>query len=133
MTDAPGGGRTTGLRLTAAAFVVAGVLHFIKPQAYERIIPPGLPGPRTLVYISGLAEIAGGVGLLIPRLRRPAGWGLVALLVCVFPANVYMALRPGRFAESGVPAWVWWGRLPLQGVLMVWVGRVAGLRGFRGR
>lgn len=107
----------------AVLFVAAGVMHFARPQAYERIVPPGFPSPATLVAVSGVAEIAGGVGLLIPRLRRPAGWGLIALLVAVFPANIYMAVRPDRFADLGVPTWLLWLRLPLQGGLIAWVAR----------
>ena len=105
--------------------MVAGVLHFLWPAMYERIIPPSLPWPAALVYVSGLAEIAGGVGLLIPRLRRAAGWGLVVLLIAVFPANIYMAVHPDRFADLHLPAWALWLRLPLQGLLIAWVRRVA--------
>ena len=117
--------KTAGRCVVAAAFVAAGVLHFVKPDAYARIVPPGFPSPRTLVAVSGAAEVAGGLGLLVPRLRRPAGWGLVALLVAVFPANVYMAVRADRFADLGVPTWALWARLPLQGVLAWWVERVS--------
>ena len=117
--------RNLALGVTAAIFVAAGVLHFVKPHTYERIVPPAFPSPSTLVLVSGVAEIAGGVGLLVPRLRRPAGWGLIALLAAVFPANVYMALAPGRFSDVGVPAWAWWARLPLQPALMTWIWAIA--------
>lgn len=105
--------------LAAAAFVATGVLHFLRPAMYEAIVPEALPAHRELVLISGAAEIAGGVGLLHPATRRPAGWGLIALLVAVFPANVNMAVNAERFSMA--PAWVWWARLPLQAVLIVWV------------
>ncbi|MDB5325285.1 MAG: hypothetical protein JWM57_854 [Phycisphaerales bacterium] len=105
--------------------MVAGVLHFARPAMYERIIPPSLPWPAALVYLSGWAEIAGGVGLLIPRLRRAAGLGLVALLIAVFPANIYMAVHADRFADPHLPAWALWLRLPLQFALIAWVLRVA--------
>lgn len=105
-------------------YVVAGVLHFVLPELYVQIVPPVLPAPLALVYLSGLAEIAVGVGLLIPRTRRYAAWATVGLLVAIFPANVYMATHgvvieglPGGGDPSEL---VRWGRLPLQGVLILW-------------
>ena len=86
----------------AALFVAAGALHFLVPGVYLRIMPP--PYPRALVYISGATEVLGGVGVLIPATRRWAGWGLIALLVAVFPANIHMAAEgPGarRIALHG--------------------------------
>jgi uncharacterized membrane protein len=103
-------------------------MHFVKPRDYQRIIPPGFPDPHLLVAISGFCEIAGGLGLLVPPRRRPAGWGLIALLLAVFPANVYMAISPQKFPT--IPAWLLWARLPLQGVLIAWV-YVAALPGRR--
>src|SRR5689334_273150 len=82
--------------LAAGGFVLAGMNHFIHPAMYRQIIPPGFPRPDALVVVSGIAEIVGGIALLIPRLRRAAGWGLIALLLAVFPANVYMAVAPER-------------------------------------
>ena len=111
--------------LAAVLFVAAGVNHFVNPGFYEAIVPPGFPAPRLLVAVSGAGEIAGGLGLMVRRLRRPAGWGLIALLVAVFPANVYMAWHAERFAGWGAPAWALWLRLPLQGVLIAWVWYVA--------
>lgn len=102
-------------------FVGAGVLHFITPQTYLRIMPPGLPAPGLLVQVSGLAEIGLGLLLLPARTRRLASWGLVALLVAVFPANVYMAQIHEQLRLAG---WLAWGRLPLQGLLIWWVWRV---------
>ena len=126
----PGRARSAARVALAAAFVGAGVLHFARPEVFERIVPPALTGPglpsaRALVLASGAAEVAGGLGLLVPRLRRPAGWGLVALLAAVFPANVYMAVAAERFAALA-PAWALWARLPLQPLLMLatwWASR----------
>lgn len=106
--------------VTAVFFVVAGSLHFIRPDAYVSIIPAQLPSPKVLVAVSGAAEILGGVGLLVPRIRRVAGWGLVALLVAVFPANVNMALHPDEYGGS-LPPWALWARLPLQAAMVAWV------------
>jgi uncharacterized membrane protein len=102
-------------------FITTGILHFVHPQFYRRIVPPVFPSPEALVAISGVCEIAGGVGLLVPRLRRSAGWGLIALLIAVFPANIYMVVDPRRSADATFPMWALWLRLPLQGVLVAWV------------
>ena len=107
--------------LAASLFIAAGANHFRSPGPYRRIVPPGFPNPALLVALSGVAEIAGGAGLLVPRLRRAARWGLIALLVAVFPANVYMAVRPERFADWHLPRWTLWARLPLQVALAAWV------------
>jgi uncharacterized membrane protein len=103
----------------AAFFVSAGVSHFTNEAFFVRIVPPWLPAPLLLVQLSGLAEIAGGVGVLVPRLRRAAGLGLVALLVAVYPANVHMALHPESFADVATPAGLYF-RLPLQLVALAW-------------
>ena len=104
--------------LLGTAFVAAGVLHFVKDDLYAAIVPPYLPFPLALVYVSGVCEIGLGAAVLVRRFTRPAAWGLVALLVAVFPANVHMALHPGRFGD--LPAWLLYARLPLQGVLIAW-------------
>ena len=109
----------------ALLFVGAGALHFIRPEIFERIVPPALPAPRLLVLLSGAAEVAGGLGLLLPATRRLAGWGLLVLLVAVFPANVYMV---GLAGQLHIPAWVLWARLPLQPLLLWAVWRAAGRR-----
>ena len=115
----------TPLRVVAAlAFIGAGTLHFVRPQFFRQIVPPGFPSPAALVAISGFFEIAGGLGLLYRPLRRAAGWGLIALLIAVFPANIYMVVNPGRTAGS-IPLWALWLRLPLQGVFIAWVWFVA--------
>jgi uncharacterized membrane protein len=110
------------LRILAAVFFVgAGVNHFRNAGFYERIVPPSFPSPHILVAISGVAEIVGGFGLLIRPLRRWAGWGLIALLVAVFPANLYMAMEPDKFADLHLPGWTFLARLPLQAVIIAWV------------
>lgn len=116
---------TTSLVLIAALFVGAGLLHLVKPAPYVRIMPPWLPAPATLVLASGVFQILGGVGVLVPSTRTAAGWGLVALLVAVFPANLQMLLD-ARARGEGV-AWqlALAARLPLQAALIWWVYRAA--------
>jgi uncharacterized membrane protein len=109
------------LYLLAILFVGAGLLHFWHPETYLRIMPPTLPAPRLLVLLSGVAEVVGGLGLLWPTTQRAAGWGLLALLLAVFPANIYMLQI---HEQLHIPAWVAWARLPLQPLLMWWVWRV---------
>jgi uncharacterized membrane protein len=103
--------------VAAGFFVVAGLNHFRDPAIYLSIMPPYLPWPRGLVLISGLAEALGGAGLLVPGLRRAAAWGLIALLVAVFPANIQMLIQ----GFHGLPAWVLWARLPFQVVFIAWI------------
>ena len=107
-------------------FAAAGTAHFVWPEAFARIVPPYLPAPRTLVYVSGSAELLGAVGVLVPGLRPYAGWGLILLLLAVFPANVHMALHPADFER--IPAWALYLRLPLQFVLIGWIYLTLGLR-----
>jgi len=110
-------------------FVGAGVTHFAAPDAFLSIMPPWVPFKLEAVYLSGLAEIAGGLMLLWPRSRR---WGvleLTLLLVAVFPANVQMLLQADKYS---FPAWVLWARLPLQPALVAlvwWVGWEKSARG----
>jgi uncharacterized membrane protein len=108
-------------RLLSVAFITTGILHFLRPDSYERIVPGYLPAHRELVLISGAAEIAGGLGVLFERTRRPAGLWLIALLILVFPANVNMAVNAERF-RSIAPVLLW-GRLPLQLLLIWWAHR----------
>lgn len=104
----------------ALLFMIGGVLHFINTNLYLKIMPPYIPWHLAMVYISGVAEIAGGVGLLVPMLRKPAAWGLVALLVAVFPANVYMAMDHIQVTARPIPQALLLARLPLQAV-MIWL------------
>jgi len=105
----------------AALFIASGVNHFTSPATYLAIMPPFLPAAAALVWISGVAEIAGGLGLVLRATRRIAGWGLIALLIAVFPANIYAALHGMEIANRAVPEWMLWARLPLQAVLVAWV------------
>jgi uncharacterized membrane protein len=102
-------------------FVVAGVLHFVKPKAYKQIVPPYLPAPEALVYLSGVAEVGGGLGLILPVTRKRAGWWLVATLLGVFPANLHMAQHPERYPKVPGGETALKARLPLQAVLIAWV------------
>lgn len=107
--------------LLSLFFVIAGTLHFLSPDGYVQIMPTYLPHPLLLVYVSGLCEIAGGLGVLIPRLRGLAGYGLIALLIAVFPANIHMAMNHLPLAGKPLPGWLLWSRLPLQALLIAWV------------
>ena len=112
-----------GRWIMGALYLSAGSLHFLLAPQYERIMPGYLPAHRELVLVSGAAEIAGGLGLLLPQTRngqpgRAAAWGLMALLIAVFPANCTMITDHSRF--PGVPLWAAWARLPLQLPLLWW-------------
>jgi len=104
--------------LLAALFVFAGITHFQRPAFYEAMIPPYLPAPHLLVVVSGVIEIILGVLLLVPRVSRPAAFGVIALLIAVFPANIYMTQHPGLFPQFTATALLI--RLPLQFVLILW-------------
>lgn len=107
--------------LLGLVFVVAGINHFLFEAFYLRMLPPYLPAPRVLVFVSGVAEVVLGILFLIPKFTRLSAWGLIALLIAVFPANVQMALNPELFPEfSAVLLWL---RLPLQAVLIAWAHR----------
>ena len=113
--------RRIGLISAAILYVVAGTLHFIKTDVYLQIMPPYIPWHLALVRISGVCEILGGLGLLIPQTRRVAAWGLIALLIAVFPANVYMATNPVHAGAASIAPVLRWGRLPLQLLLGWWL------------
>ena len=113
-------GRTIGLWLMALLLLVMGTIHFLRPSAFVEIVPPWVPWPWGAVYVSGAFELLLGCGLLIPRLSRLAALGVVALLVAVFPANVYHWLRDVRTAGTLLPSWYHVVRLPLQAVLVGW-------------
>ena len=101
-----------------AFYVSAGLMHFLRPRMYFKIMPPWLPYPKELNLICGFAEILLGLLVQVAELKVFATWGLVALLVAVFPANIHM-FRLGQ-EKIGIPAWVLFLRLPLQGVLIYW-------------
>lgn len=105
-------------------FVSIGITHFVVPAFFDRIVPTWVPTARVATYVSGVAEIAGGIGLLIPATRTAAAWGLVALLVAVFPANINMLqmARASSDASTGYVAALWL-RLPLQPLMIWWVWR----------
>ena len=107
--------------LAAIFYVFAGSLHFVRPEMYLRIMPPYIPSHPAMVRISGFFEIAGGLGLLLKQTRRAAAWGLVALLIAVFPANLYMATNPAEAGALAIAPALRWGRLPIQALLIWWV------------
>ncbi len=102
----------------AAVMLLAGATHFLQPKMYELIVPRVLPFKRTIVYVSGGAEAALAVGLLIPAVQVWAAWGLIALYIAVFPANVSQAMRGIPYGKA--PKWLIWARLPLQAGLIAW-------------
>ena len=108
---------TISTYLQAFIYVVAGLNHFIHPKTYLAIMPPCIPAHGLMVALSGVAEVGLGIGLLFPATRAISSWGLIILLIAVFPANVYMALSD-RFI--GFPGWLRWARLPMQGLLIWW-------------
>ncbi len=107
--------------------VAAGVNHFINPPPYLGMMPAELPESwhLPLVYLSGVFEILGGLGLILPATRRFAAWGLIALLIAVFPANLNMALNDLPLGKDPIPTWALWARLPLQLVLIGWAYLIA--------
>jgi uncharacterized membrane protein len=113
------------LYVMGVLYVAAGAMHFVVPSLYAQIVPPVFPRPLALVYLSGVAEIVLGIGVMLPRTRRLAAWGLIALLIAVFPANVYMATHDVML--EGLPTWAsspsdaaTWARLPFQLVFVAW-------------
>ena len=113
--------------LFGAFFIVAGVTHFTNEAFFTSIVPPYLPWPVAIVYVSGVAEIALGALLIVPATTELAGWGLIALLIAVFPANLHMAMNPGLYPATSPTALLF--RLPVQGVLIAlayWFTRSTG-------
>ena len=104
--------------LLAIAFILAGINHFTNPAFYLKMMPPVLPAPLFLIYLSGFLQIAFGILLLIPKFTRWAAWGIIWLLIAVYPANIYMALNTNLFPEFN-PALIYL-RLPLQFVMIAW-------------
>tara|TARA_B100001769_G_scaffold178119_1_gene140610 strand:- start:875 stop:1303 length:429 start_codon:yes stop_codon:yes gene_type:complete len=102
----------------AAFFINVGIDHFVNPDFYLSIMPPAFPLHIEAVYISGIFEILGGIGVLIPKFRRFSGWGLVALLIAVYPANIYMAISPDTFPD--IPVSALYFRLVLQFIFFYW-------------
>ncbi len=106
-----------GKRVFAALSIIAGISHFVATGFFLKIMPPYLPFHLTLVLVSGLIEIILGILLLVPRYSRLAAWGIIALLIAVFPANIYVYQHQELFP---FPWFLHLLRLPLQGVLILW-------------
>jgi uncharacterized membrane protein len=106
--------------VVAIAMVTVGVMHFTGAPFFVAIVPSYLPYPTALVAISGVAEIAGGVGLLVPFTRRAAAFGLIALYIAVFPANINMAIHHIEPGGTPISSFALWARLPFQ-ALFIWV------------
>ena len=102
----------------SAFFIIFGIDHFVNPDFYLSIMPPSFPLHEEAVYISGFFEIIGGIGVLVHRFRKIAGWGLFALLIAVYPANIYMAITPNAFPD--IPVYMLYFRLALQFLFFYW-------------
>ncbi len=103
------------------SFVAVGVAHFTDADFFVRIMPPYLPWHLEIVYLSGVFEIAGGLGVLLASTRSLARLGLIALLIAVYPANIHMAMNPEPFIAEGMSVAMLYGRLPVQFLFMAWV------------
>ena len=116
-------------RWVMVVFMVAsGIGHFVVTDSYAAMVPASFPNPRLLVWVSGVAELAGGIGLLIPSLRRAASIGIIALLIAIFPANVNMAVNHISPPGTHMSPLALWLRLPFQALFIIWawwVGRPA--------
>lgn len=120
-------GRAAARWLLAAAYLAAGVLHLLRPEPFLAITPAWVPAPATVVLLTGVAEIAGAIGLLLPVSRRAAGWGLALYALCVFPANIHHAVD-GVAVGGSVLGWGYHGpRLLLQPVILWWALFAAGV------
>ncbi len=108
-------------------FVGAGVMHFVMPARYASMIPPQLPAPAFWVFLSGVAEVLGGLGLLLPRTRRLAALGLIALLLAILPANIHEARANSASHVLPFPDWYFWLRIPFQLVYVAWVAWAGGV------
>ncbi|MCH7400471.1 DoxX family protein [Belliella kenyensis] len=104
------------LYLMSGLYVFAGFMHFIKPKMYERIIPPYIPNPKLMNILAGGFEIILGIGLLFEETKSLAAFGIIALLIAVFPANIYMYQKGAK----GIPKWALLLRLPMQFLLIAW-------------
>jgi len=113
--------------ILALSFIWVGILHFATPDIFLAIMPPYLPWPLELVYVSGFFEILGGIGLVIPQTRRWATWGLLALLVAVYPANIHMLVNEVYLPDMPREKWILWARMPFQFVFagaVLWTGQL---------
>jgi len=113
--------------LIALSFISVGVAHFRDPALFVHIMPPVLPWHEELVLLSGFFEVLGGVGLMVPRLRRVAAWGLLALLIAVYPANIHMLVNDVYLPDMPKERWLLWARMPMQLVFaagVAWAGEL---------
>ena len=110
-------------RVLGVFFITAGLIHFVATDEYVAMMPVYLPWHEELVYLSGLLELAGGIGVMTPAFRRASGIGLIVLLVAVFPANVHVAMHGLPVGQTQLPVWGLWLRLPLQIVFLYWVAK----------
>lgn len=106
-------------RWLALLFIVSGAYHFISVETYLGMMPAYVPYPRAAIYLSGAAEVLGGIGVLLPRWQKAAAWGLIVLLAALLPANLHLAIN-GWEAVS-LPSWILWASVPLQFLLMAWI------------
>lgn len=106
------------LYVMAVLYILAGLNHFRNPRVYLKIIPSYLPNPKTLNYLAGIAEVLLGIGLCIPAISEISAWGIIVLLIVVFPANLFMFTN--KKAGMGLPKIILVLRLPFQIVLMIW-------------
>jgi uncharacterized membrane protein len=119
--DLPRGrARRIALLLLALFWTFGGINHFLNPAFYVSIMPPYFPAHLGLVYLTGILEIAGGIGVLLPATRQLAGWGLIALLFAFMPVHVHMIVNSEIFVAQGVPYWGLWARLPIQALFLAW-------------
>jgi uncharacterized membrane protein len=109
--------KTVSKMLLGLLFIAAGLNHFLNPALYKQIMPPYLPWHDALIYLSGIAEILFGVLLLIPTWTRVGAWGIILVLIAVFPVHIYMLLNAEQFP---IPTFLLWLRLPFQAVLIAW-------------
>lgn len=107
-----------GKIVLGVVMIIAGITHFLVPKMFEQIVPRVLPMKRAIVYLSGVAEVVLGVGVFFPQTQVLAAWGLIALFIAVFPANVSQAMRKIPYGKA--PLWLTWARLPLQAGLIAW-------------
>lgn len=108
----------TSLYVMSVIYILAGLNHFRVPKIYLTIMPPYIPYPELMVFISGLVEVVLGAALLWPPTQSLAAWGIVALLIALLPPHIHMIQN--RQNWSIIPVWALWLRLPLQGVLVLW-------------
>ena len=108
-------------------YVIAGIPHFVSPDFYLPMMPDYLPWHLELIYLSGFFEILGGIGMMIPKTRRIAGWGIIALLIAVFPANIHIVANDVQLTDAPINPLVMWLRLPFQLVFLGSVWWAAGL------